>query len=341
MIANFIRSEDPDEDGDSVLSAEEMNVPNHAGPGFGDGNGDGVMDHLQAYIASPRWPQTGVYHTIDTSESGSQTGGILDSVAVVAEPTGAASDPGFAYPFGVLSFNLDQPSPVVTLSIQPHVVDESSGYQFRMVHPGTGNWYTLSGACAEHPIWSCETEFIDYEKPDGTRGMGVWVEYTDESVTRSMYGGLALVDSDGDNIGDKHEIDLYGTNPYQRDSDQDGLTDPEEVALGTDPTRKDTNGDTIPDKEQIDGGGDPLDPDTDGDGMPNDFETKYGLDPLVDDADDDADGDGMTNLEEYMNGSDPLMAQPIPALGPFGLAALAVLIALFGTGILAGRRLIG
>lgn len=75
--------------------------------------------------------------------------------------------------------------------------------------------------------------------------------------------------------------------------------------------------------------------------MPNDFETKYGLDPLVDDADDDADGDGMTNLEEYMNGSDPLMAQPIPALGPFGLAALAVLIALFGTGILAGRRLIG
>ena len=99
MIANFIRSEDPDEDGDSVLSAEEMNVPNHAGPGFGDGNGDGVMDHLQAYIASPRWPQTAVYHTIDTSESGSQTGGILDSVAVVAEPKNRSCErPGLRLP---------------------------------------------------------------------------------------------------------------------------------------------------------------------------------------------------------------------------------------------------
>jgi hypothetical protein len=391
LTANFIGPDADDEDGDSVPSVEEMNVPNYTGPGSGDGNGDGSMDHVQAYIASTMWPETGVYQTIDTSASGDGMGGALDSVAIVAEPTGTQSDAGFAYPFGVLSFDLDQSSTLVTLMLHPHALEESSGFQFRMVHPATGNWYSLSGGCAEHPIWSCETVFTDFEKPDGTRGTVVRVEYLDESVDRSMFGGLALVDSDGDNIGDKHEIDLYGTNPHQDDSDQDGLTDPEEVALGTDPNKKDTNSDTIPDKEQIDGGGDPLDPDTDGDGipnvyeanscldplvddaggdadgdgvsngdeyaqgrnpcldeddwdkdgMPNDWEIDSGLDPVEDDSEDDPDGDGRTNSEEYENGTNPLMINPIPVLSSFGMATLAALIAILGTGILAGRRLMG
>ena len=68
-----------------------------------------------------------------------------------------------------------------------------------------------------------------------------------------------------------------------RDLDDDGLTDDEELSRGTDPRN----------------------PDTDGDGMWDGWEVMYGLDPLHSDADEDADNDGMTNLAEFIAGTNP------------------------------------
>ncbi|MFB1481346.1 Ig-like domain-containing protein [Corallococcus sp. RDP092CA] len=84
------------------------------------------------------------------------------------------------------------------------------------------------------------------------------------------------------------------------DSDNDGLTDEEEIAQGTDPNNPDTDGDGIPDGVEVNvGHTNPLDSDSDDDGILDGNEDKN-HDGLVD-ADEtdpnnpDTDGDGLTD----------------------------------------------
>ncbi|WP_244239108.1 adventurous gliding motility protein AgmC [Corallococcus carmarthensis] len=84
------------------------------------------------------------------------------------------------------------------------------------------------------------------------------------------------------------------------DSDNDGLTDDEEIAQGTNPNNPDTDGDGIPDGVEVKvGGTDPLDDDSDDDGILDGNEDKD-HDGIVD-ADEtdpnssDSDGDGLTD----------------------------------------------
>jgi len=58
-----------------------------------------------------------------------------------------------------------------------------------------------------------------------------------------------------------------GTDPLDPDSDDDGLSDGDEVGLGTDPLDTDTDDDGLDDGEEVDLGTDPTNPDTDGDGL--------------------------------------------------------------------------
>ena len=51
------------------------------------------------------------------------------------------------------------------------------------------------------------------------------------------------------------------------DSDDDGLSDGDEIKLGTDPFNPDTDGDGLNDGDEINFGADPLNPDTNGDGL--------------------------------------------------------------------------
>jgi len=116
-------------------------------------------------------------------------------------------------------------------------------------------------------------------------------------------------DSDGDGLYDSFEQCFDGNcddyNPYSagnpdggdlnrssEDSDDDGLTDYEEVAIYH------TN---------------PLNSDSDDDGMPDGWEVANGLDPLADDAGADADGDGVSNGLEFEYGTDPQDEDSFPA----------------------------
>jgi hypothetical protein len=82
-------------------------------------------------------------------------------------------------------------------------------------------------------------------------------------------GGAAPTDdSDGDGISDQDEIAL-GTNPESPDSDGDGISDNQERAEGTDPTNEDSDGDGISDADEKALGLDPLDGDQDGDLIPD------------------------------------------------------------------------
>jgi hypothetical protein len=56
-------------------------------------------------------------------------------------------------------------------------------------------------------------------------------------------------DADGDEIINADEIKIYGTNPLNPDSDNDGSNDKQEIEAGTDPNKADTDNDGVKDSE--------------------------------------------------------------------------------------------
>jgi Mg-chelatase subunit ChlD len=125
-------------------------------------------------------------------------------------------------------------------------------------------------------------------------------------------------DSDGDELPDTFEL-MFGTNPFKKDTDGDGLCDNIEykVSKQCSPTLSDTDGDKIPDSKE----------DLDNDGLKNEEEAKYGTNLIKEDTDDDGltdyfelntsktdplkpdtDNDGLSDGDEYKLGSNPLVA---------------------------------
>jgi hypothetical protein len=102
------------------------------------------------------------------------------------------------------------------------------------------------------------------------------------SAPRALDSGIgySVVTENGLTYLEPVEIQLEG----DRDADDDGLRDDEEITHGTNPSN----------------------PDTDGDGMSDGWELANGFDPLKpNDASADADNDRMSNLGEFIAGTDP------------------------------------
>ncbi|HLD65651.1 MAG TPA: Ig-like domain-containing protein [Pseudomonas sp.] len=111
-------------------------------------------------------------------------------------------------------------------------------------------------------------------------------------------------DSDDDDLSDADEVRLHNTDPTLADSDGDGLNDEREIDEGTDPRKSDTDGDGLFDKEELDRfGTDPTTAHSDEDGMPDKFEADYDL--FEASAEGDEDEDGLSNIEEYRQGTHP------------------------------------
>ena len=119
-------------------------------------------------------------------------------------------------------------------------------------------------------------------------------------------------DSDGDGLSDGYEFLTSNTDPTNSDTDDDGMPDGWEISNSLNPLVDDANGDPDSDNltnlEEYQLGTDPNDNDSDNDGMPDGWEVENGLNPLVDDAADDPDNDGLNNLEEYQENTYALIA---------------------------------
>ncbi len=101
-------------------------------------------------------------------------------------------------------------------------------------------------------------------------------------------------DTDGDGLLDGEEVFVYFTNPLKADTDADGLTDYDEIFVHkTSPVLADTDGDGLNDGEEIARRTNPNNPDTDGDGLLDGDEVRrYETDPLNPDTDSDTLSDG-------------------------------------------------
>ena len=104
-------------------------------------------------------------------------------------------------------------------------------------------------------------------------------------------------DSDDDGLTDGDEVHIHGTKPLDADSDDDGLTDGDEVHThSTNPNKADTDGDLISDGDEVlVHHTDPLEGDSDDDGLTDGEEIQiYGTNPNVADTD----GEGLVDGDE-------------------------------------------
>jgi len=105
-------------------------------------------------------------------------------------------------------------------------------------------------------------------------------------------------DTDGDGLLDGEEVYKYFTDPLKPDTDGDGLTDYDEIfTYKTSPIKADTDGDRLNDGEEIARKTGPNNPDTDGDGLTDGDEVLiHRTDPLNPDTD----GDGLSDGDEVL-----------------------------------------
>ena len=112
-----------------------------------------------------------------------------------------------------------------------------------------------------------------------------------DSWSLTLHGIDLESDHDNDGLLTVDEINIHGTDPYNSDSDGDGLNDNFEVDRGTNPLMSDSDLDGLLDGDEV--GNfltDPLNSDTDADGLLDGQEIAiHGSDPLVFDPDSDGD----------------------------------------------------
>jgi outer membrane protein OmpA-like peptidoglycan-associated protein len=130
--------------------------------------------------------------------------------------------------------------------------------------------------------------------------------YTTAKAGVNLYLGRSEADDDDEDGLTNGEEVVAGTDPSKTDTDDDGLSDTDELRrYTTDPLHSDSDGDTIPDGEEILVlKSDPHRTDSDLDGLSDSAEKKQGTNP----ANGDTDGDGLGDSEELELGTNPALA---------------------------------
>ncbi len=123
----------------------------------------------------------------------------------------------------------------------------------------------------------------------GGGGYLAWRQFTAapaEKVTTNLNANIPATNVNVPAVNTNVPVTNVPTNtnvvipPAGFDTDGDGLTDDQELALGTDPTKIDTDGDGLTDREEVEiYFTDPLNPDTDGDSFLDGAEVTAGYDP--------------------------------------------------------------
>ena len=129
------------------------------------------------------------------------------------------------------------------------------------------------------------TLFNTYSMPQETNAHTFAVSLSNYNWASSAFFQFGLdVDFDNDNLKDSYERLCTLTDPANPDSESDGISDGQEIALGLDPLAPvdpflDLDGDGLTHKQELEFGSDPLMADSDGDGLDDAIELRYGWDP--------------------------------------------------------------
>ena len=196
-------------------------------------------------------------------------------------------------PFGTVTIDCDNFNMNGLIIAQNVVID---GYGANINY--SSSWAELVGTESEELSWTMDDwQYLADTDDDGLPNL------IEKEVGSDPYNP----DTDGDNLPDGYEALTLGTDSTKPDTDdngvldcdedfdEDGLTNLQEYELGTEPYNEDTDGDGLKDGEEINiYGTDPLKVDTDEDGLEDGDEIYFETDPLNPDSD----GNGISDGDE-------------------------------------------
>ena len=203
-----------------------------------------------------------------------------------------ASVNGLIYaPFGTVTIDCDNFNMNGLIIAQNVVID---GYGANINY--SSSWAELVGTESEELSWTMDDwQYLADTDDDGLPNL------IEKEVGSDPYNP----DTDGDNLPDGYEALTLGTDSTKPDTDdngvldcdedfdEDGLTNLQEYEHGTEPYNEDTDGDGLKDGEEINTyGTDPLKFDTDDDGLYDGDEIYFETDPLNPDTDGNGTPDG-------------------------------------------------
>ncbi|MBN1585293.1 hypothetical protein JW899_02900 [Candidatus Uhrbacteria bacterium] len=169
------------------------------------------------------------------------------------------------------------PSPLIPIAVIALVFGAVGGGGYYWYSQRTGGHASV---LEEQPVETVETEPVQEETfgeelPEGfpdtegeeTEGIGNGTEGETETGGEESAEGegeptepVNAVDTDGDGLSDDEELAI-GSDPSVTDTDGDGLTDFDEVRIyRSDPLLADTDGDGYPDGLEVSGGYSPIGP---------------------------------------------------------------------------------
>ena len=203
-----------------------------------------------------------------------------------------ASVNGLIYaPFGTVTIDCDNFNMNGLIIAQNVVID---GYGANINY--SSSWAELVGTESEELSWTMDDwQYLADTDDDGLPNL------IEKEVGSDPYNP----DTDGDNLPDGYEALTLGSDSTKPDTDdngvldcdedfdEDGLTNLQEYELGTEPYNDDTDGDGLNDGEEINTNiTDPLKVDTDDDGLYDGDEIYFETDPLNPDTDGNGTPDG-------------------------------------------------
>ena len=218
------------------------------------------------------------------------------------------------------------PSTVVTPSISPNggTFAISIAVTLSVTTPGAEIRYTTDATDPTVTSTLYSAPFVLTADAE-VRVRGFLTGLTPSAIGGGTFTIVPSTDTDLDGLPDAWEESFFGTGNLSQgagaDPDMDGLTNLEEFNQGTNPTVSDSDNDGLSDGDEVNvHGTNPTNSDSDADGMTDGVEVSFGFDPLNGDQDnnalldglDDWDNDTIINQLDSTPGS-PLATPAVPA----------------------------